>query len=160
MAHRPHPTVSVSLSLSRAAFQYCSTLVRKNDLDGYLCGLLLPEPTRSVQWALRAFNVETSRISDVSKNPLIAKMRLQFWREAIDRIFAVRATHALVKSCFFFFKPSWARCVGSPATESGGNCPSRVPQGQQAVKNVVQEDDRRAGSPSLSCTCLGLPAQS
>ena len=39
-------------------------------------------------FALRAFNVETARAMDVASDPKIGLMRLFWWQEAIDNIFA------------------------------------------------------------------------
>ena len=38
--------------------------------------------------AIRAFNIELTRIPDVVSNPTIGSMRMQFWRQTIDSTFA------------------------------------------------------------------------
>ncbi|CAI9771529.1 unnamed protein product [Fraxinus pennsylvanica] len=43
---------------------------------------------RKAAFALRAFNVETSRAMDVAFDPKIVLMRLLWWKEAIDEIFS------------------------------------------------------------------------
>jgi len=50
----------------------------------------LPNKIRQIQYVIRAFNVETSRVKDSVSNPLIGKMRFQFWRETIDKVFEVQ----------------------------------------------------------------------
>ncbi|XP_017972848.1 PREDICTED: NADH dehydrogenase (ubiquinone) complex I, assembly factor 6 isoform X2 [Theobroma cacao] len=43
---------------------------------------------RKAAFALRAFNVETARAMDVASDPKIGLMRLVWWQEAIDKIYA------------------------------------------------------------------------
>lgn len=73
---------------ARAAFSYCVQQVRNYDYHHYLCLLELPPHVRKAAFALRAFNVETSRAMDVASDPKIGLMRLLWWQEAIDKIYA------------------------------------------------------------------------
>ncbi|CAN1333299.1 NADH dehydrogenase (ubiquinone) complex I, assembly factor 6 [Linum perenne] len=43
---------------------------------------------RKAAFALRAFNVETAKAMDVASDPRIGLMRLLWWQEAIDKIYA------------------------------------------------------------------------
>uniref|UniRef100_A0A5B7CCT4 NADH dehydrogenase (Ubiquinone) complex I, assembly factor 6 n=1 Tax=Davidia involucrata TaxID=16924 RepID=A0A5B7CCT4_DAVIN len=72
----------------RAAFSYCVQQVRQYDYHHYLCLLELPPNMRKAAFALRAFNVEIARAMDVASDPKIGLMRLLWWQEAIDKIFA------------------------------------------------------------------------
>ncbi|ERN15360.1 NADH dehydrogenase (ubiquinone) complex I, assembly factor 6 [Amborella trichopoda] len=72
----------------RAAFSYCVQQVRSYDYHHYLCLLNLPPPLRKPAFALRAFNIETSRTMDVVSDPKLGLMRLLWWQEAIDKIYA------------------------------------------------------------------------
>ncbi|KAL6979702.1 hypothetical protein U1Q18_021358 [Sarracenia purpurea var. burkii] len=72
----------------RSAFSYCVQQVRNYDYHHYLCLLELPPNMRKPAFALRAFNVETARAMDVASDPKIGLMRLLWWRDAIDKIFA------------------------------------------------------------------------
>ncbi|KAL0550347.1 hypothetical protein IC582_014855 [Cucumis melo] len=72
----------------RAAFSHCVQQVRSYDYHHYLCLLELPPAMRKAAFALRAFNVETSRAMDVATDPRIGLMRLVWWQEAIDKIYA------------------------------------------------------------------------
>ena len=72
----------------RSALSHCVQQVRNYDYHHYLCLLELPPNMRKAAFALRAFNVETARAMDVASNPNIGLMRLIWWREAIDKIFA------------------------------------------------------------------------
>jgi len=76
-----------------SAYAYCEKLVKQSDYEGYLCGLLSPQSLRLTLWAIRAFNVETSKVKDVAKNQTIAMMRFQFWRDAVDKIYANKPPH-------------------------------------------------------------------
>lgn len=72
----------------RSAFSHCVHQVRNYDYHHYLCLLELPPSTRKAAFALRAFNIETSRAMDVASDPRIGLMRLVWWQEAIDKIYA------------------------------------------------------------------------
>lgn len=78
---------SVSSSL-RSAFSYCVQQVRNYDYHHYLCLLELPAHMRRAAFALRAFNVETAKAMDVASDPRIGLMRLVWWQEAIDKMYA------------------------------------------------------------------------
>lgn len=81
-------TGSSASSGLRAAFSYCVQQVRNYDYHHYLCLLELPPHMRRAAFALRAFNVETARAMDVASDPKIGLMRLLWWQDAIDKIFA------------------------------------------------------------------------
>lgn len=72
----------------RSAFSYCVQQVRSYDYHHYLCLLELPPHMRKPAFALRAFNVETARAMDVASDPRIGLMRLVWWQEAIDKMYA------------------------------------------------------------------------
>ncbi|XP_061357880.1 uncharacterized protein LOC133302146 [Gastrolobium bilobum] len=72
----------------RAALSYCVQQVRSYDYHHYLCLLELPPSMRKAAFVLRALNVETARAMDVASDPRIGLMRLVWWQEAIDKIFA------------------------------------------------------------------------
>jgi len=78
---------SVSSNL-RAAFSHCVQQVRSYDYHHYLCLLELPPSMRKAAFALRALNVETARAMDIASDPRIGLMRLVWWQEAIDKMFA------------------------------------------------------------------------
>ncbi|KAF5460817.1 hypothetical protein F2P56_020658 [Juglans regia] len=72
----------------RSAFSYCVQQVRNYEYHHYLCLLELPPHFRKAAFALRAFNVETARAMDVASDPRIGLMRLVWWQEAIDKMYA------------------------------------------------------------------------
>jgi len=72
----------------RQALSYCVQQVRSYDYHHYLCLLELPPSMRKAAFTLRALNVETARAMDVASDPRIGLMRLVWWQEAIDKLFA------------------------------------------------------------------------
>lgn len=64
----------------------CADIVQRGDPDRFTAAMALPGPARSVLFPLYAFNVEVSRAPWVTAEPMIAEMRLQWWRDALDEI--------------------------------------------------------------------------
>lgn len=62
---------------------YCLDQVRRFDRERYLCLLFAPEPARSRLLALYAFNLEVSKVRETVSEPLLGRLRLQWWREAL-----------------------------------------------------------------------------
>lgn len=58
--------------------------VRRHDPDRFLATLFAPPPRREALFALYAFNHELARAGEVAREPMVALMRLQWWREAIE----------------------------------------------------------------------------
>jgi phytoene synthase len=67
---------------------YCESLVRRQDYDRYIAALFAPEAVRPDLFALYAFNYEIAKIAETVKNPVAGQIRLQWWRERIDEIYA------------------------------------------------------------------------
>lgn len=57
---------------------------RRHDPDRFLCALFAPAARREPLFALIAYNHELARAREAAKTPLIALMRLQWWREAVE----------------------------------------------------------------------------
>ncbi|WP_244614940.1 squalene/phytoene synthase family protein [Pukyongiella litopenaei] len=66
----------------------CAALVRRADPDRFLATMAAPVATRRVLFPLWAFNVEVARAPWVTAEPMIAEMRLQWWRDALEEIAA------------------------------------------------------------------------
>jgi len=62
-------------------------LLRRHDRDRYLCALFVPADRRAALIALYAFNYEIAKTRDVVSEPLLGRIRLQWWREALDEVF-------------------------------------------------------------------------
>ena len=64
----------------------CAALVEKADPDRFSAVMASPLPARRVLFPLYAFNVEVSRAPWVTQETMIAEMRLQWWRDALEEI--------------------------------------------------------------------------
>jgi phytoene synthase len=58
--------------------------VRKADPDRYFCSLFAPPDKREGLLLLYAFNHELARARDVASEPVLALIRLTWWREVVD----------------------------------------------------------------------------
>ncbi|MGI9412042.1 MAG: phytoene/squalene synthase family protein, partial [Hyphomicrobiales bacterium] len=74
--------------MSIDAADYCRELVRTADRDRYLASLFAPDDTRPHLFALYAFNAEVARVREVVSEPMAGEMRLQWWRDAVESIYA------------------------------------------------------------------------
>jgi len=68
------------------SFEACAALVEKGDPDRFLATMAAPVAVRRVLFPLYAFNVEVARAPWVTQEPMIAEMRLQWWRDALEEI--------------------------------------------------------------------------
>lgn len=67
---------------SEASHRYVLDSVRETDRDRFLAALFAPEPARRDLLALLAFDHELARTRTVTQEPLLARIRLEWWREA------------------------------------------------------------------------------
>jgi phytoene/squalene synthetase len=68
----------------------CAAIVRRGDPDRFLAAMAAPLAARQVLFPIYAFNLEVARAPWASAEPMIAEMRLQWWRDAVDEIAAGR----------------------------------------------------------------------
>lgn len=66
-----------------ASHRYVLDQVRAMDRDRFLGCLFAPEPERRGLLALLAFDLELSRTRIVTREPMLARIRHEWWREAI-----------------------------------------------------------------------------
>ncbi|PZX17548.1 phytoene/squalene synthetase [Palleronia aestuarii] len=66
----------------------CAELVRRGDPDRFRSAMAAPPAARGVLFPLYAFNLEIARAPWMTQEPMIAEMRLQWWRDALDEIAA------------------------------------------------------------------------
>ncbi|EAQ01219.1 hypothetical protein OB2597_04425 [Pseudooceanicola batsensis HTCC2597] len=64
----------------------CAALVERGDPVRFRAAMAAPVPARMVLFPLYAFNIEVSRAPWVTQEPMIAQMRLQWWRDALEEI--------------------------------------------------------------------------
>lgn len=66
----------------------CAEAVRRGDPDRFLATMAAPAAARPVLFAVYAASLEIARAPWVTKEPMIAEMRLQWWHDALDEIAA------------------------------------------------------------------------
>ncbi|MEM9392377.1 MAG: squalene/phytoene synthase family protein [Pseudomonadota bacterium] len=64
----------------------CAELVQRSDPDRFLAAMAAPVPVREILFPIYALNVEVSRAPWVTQEPMIAEMRLQWWRDALEEL--------------------------------------------------------------------------
>jgi NADH dehydrogenase [ubiquinone] 1 alpha subcomplex assembly factor 6 len=62
--------------------------LRQHDRDRYQTALFAPAERRNALFALYAFNYEVARIRESVREPMLGLIRLQWWRDALDEIYA------------------------------------------------------------------------
>ena len=75
------------------SFEACAEMVRVGDPDRFLSVMTAPDDARARLFALYAFNLEVARAPWVTKEEMIAEMRLQWWLDAINEIYAGKVRH-------------------------------------------------------------------
>ncbi|MBT7956390.1 MAG: squalene/phytoene synthase family protein [Rhodospirillaceae bacterium] len=71
-----------------SALSYMAFEARKQDRDRFLCALFAPEEAREGLYTLLAFNAEIAKTREVVSEPLLGEIRLQWWRDALERIYS------------------------------------------------------------------------
>ena len=71
-------------------WEACAAIVEKADPDRFLSAMTAAPEDRAALFPLYAFNVEVARAPWVTSEPGLAEIRLQWWRDALDEIFAGR----------------------------------------------------------------------
>ena len=61
----------------------CAALVERGDPDRFLAVMAAPVAARRPLWVLCAFNLELARAPWVTHEPMVAEMRLQWWRDVV-----------------------------------------------------------------------------
>jgi 15-cis-phytoene synthase len=62
----------------------CAELVQRGDPDRFLAVMAAPVEARAQLLPLYAFNLEVARAPWITQEPLIAEMRLQWWRDVVE----------------------------------------------------------------------------
>lgn len=74
--------------MTPASGSYCARQVEQFDNDRYLCAAYAAPERREGLIALYAFNLDVARIREQMREPLLAQIRLQWWRDTVESIFA------------------------------------------------------------------------
>ncbi len=64
----------------------CADLVRRGDPERFMAAMAAPVAARKILFPIYAFNVEVFRAPWLTQEALIAEMRLQWWRDALEEI--------------------------------------------------------------------------
>lgn len=64
----------------------CAALVHRADPDRFLAAMAAPVAARAILFPIYALNVEVSRAPWVTQEAMIAEMRLQWWRDALNEV--------------------------------------------------------------------------
>ncbi|WP_170413542.1 squalene/phytoene synthase family protein [Ruegeria atlantica] len=64
----------------------CAALLHRADPDRFMAAMAAPVPARAVLFPIYALNIEVARAPWVTQEPMIAEMRLQWWRDALQEI--------------------------------------------------------------------------
>jgi NADH dehydrogenase [ubiquinone] 1 alpha subcomplex assembly factor 6 len=73
--------------LTAAVPETLAQSLRQHDRDRYLTTLFAPAERRGDLIALYAFNFEVAKTREIVHEPLLGRIRLQWWRESIDAIY-------------------------------------------------------------------------
>lgn len=68
------------------SLQACAQMVERGDPDRFLATMAAPPDARRVLFPIYAFNLEVARAPWVASEPMIAEMRLQFWRDVAEEL--------------------------------------------------------------------------
>ncbi len=82
-----------------AALSYCGQEVRRNDRDRFLTCLFAPPDRREGMFGLFAFNVEVAKTREVVSQAMLGQIRLQWWRESLDELYAGKVRGHEVLQC-------------------------------------------------------------
>ncbi|MFI5023191.1 MAG: phytoene/squalene synthase family protein [Alphaproteobacteria bacterium] len=74
--------------MAQRQLSYCAAEVRRHDPDRFLTALFAPRERREGLFALYAFNLEVAKTREVASEPLLGRIRLEWWRETIEAIYA------------------------------------------------------------------------
>ncbi|MGB8812733.1 MAG: squalene/phytoene synthase family protein [Paracoccaceae bacterium] len=64
--------------------QACAQIVERGDPDRFAAAMAAPPAARAKLLPLYALNIEVARAPWMTKEPMVAEMRLQWWRDAIE----------------------------------------------------------------------------
>ncbi|HSK39267.1 MAG TPA: phytoene/squalene synthase family protein [Arenibaculum sp.] len=76
-----------------ASLSFCGQEVRRHDNDRFLTSLFAPADRREGLFALYAFNLEIAKTREVVTEPMLGQIRLQWWREAVEEMYAGNVRH-------------------------------------------------------------------
>ncbi len=107
-------------------------IAKQGDADRYVAALFVPPSARPHLLALIAFNVELARIGELVSEPALGEIRLQWWRDALDR--AARGNAARSEA-------TRGEETGNPVADAIGTLLQTYPHLRAALERLI--DARR-----------------
>ena len=91
----------------------CAQIVEKGDPLRFRTVMAAPLAARAKLFPLYAFNIEVARAPWVTQEPMIAEMRLQWWRDALEEIAQGEAVrhHSVVSALQDVIRPDTAEML-------------------------------------------------
>lgn len=84
--------------MTATTLSYCGAEVRDQDHDRFLTCLFAPSDRREDLFTLYAFNLEIAKTAEVVSEAMLGRIRLQWWRESLEGIYAgTPREHAVVE---------------------------------------------------------------
>lgn len=95
------------------SFEACAALVERADPLRFRAAMAAPVTARQILFPLYAFNVEVARAPWVTQEAMIAEMRLQWWRDALEEIAEGKPVrkHEVVDALAGVLDAEAARCL-------------------------------------------------
>lgn len=152
-----------------ASHRYVLDTVRRADRDRFLCALFAPEAARTGLLALLAFDYELARTRTVTREPMLAEIRLEWWREAateaagqgvpraqpvVEALSEASRRHRLTAAALVALIDARAEEVDGPldVTRTG----AALADLQLAVLGVQDEASRRAAHGVAAAALMGV----
>jgi phytoene synthase len=82
--------------MPKPALSYCAEQACRQDHERYVTVLFAPVDRREDLFALYAFNLEIAKTAELVSEDLLGRMRLQWWRECLDEVYAGQTRHHAV----------------------------------------------------------------
>jgi phytoene/squalene synthetase len=85
--------------------EFCASLLKESDPLRFRSIMAAPEKLRPYYFVIFALNIEVSRAPYLTKEPLIADIRLQWWLDVLDEIIGDKTVrkHAVVLTLKQYF---------------------------------------------------------
>jgi NADH dehydrogenase [ubiquinone] 1 alpha subcomplex assembly factor 6 len=91
---RSVPPAAAQVSPLQSPRQYLLAELAKRDHSAYLAHHFYPSHLQTHYAAIRTFNVEVAGLKDTVSNELLGRMRMGWWRDAVQGAYQVRTATA------------------------------------------------------------------
>ncbi len=138
------------------SLSYCAEQVRQHDPDRFVMALFAPAGRREALFALYAFNLELAKAREVVSEPMMGRIRLQWWRDGLDGIAAGKPPGHRVAEAL----AAAVTAYGLPVTEMGRMIDTReadmedAPHGDMAAL-LAYADGTTGSLGALAAAVLG-----